>query len=317
LREEFAVVGYGVSGTGQLLGDQNELKEKSKDVFQSYATGRQNVAFVDIKLSLYKRYNPVALIGDYVMGFFFESMPAPSEKVEITVYAFDGKEGQVVPRASSAETEKKGKDSTYDGFVWAVVHKDSMKKLRDDRYDLSLTTTKDSPKLPNWATVMSESAEITDTLLTQDLVKAIEGCGEDLEALVVTDMPEDAPKTLNELVPKKRLSLSMRLTSSGTPQSLALFQAFLRLPDHLVSSAHFRAEVLRRVKATREEVSKKIKKLDDEEKAEERKTLSDKAKKDERERKLKGLSAEDQRKFLEKEREKDQRRRQGKKTMKA
>lgn len=195
LKEEFALVGYGENGKGQFLGEENELKEKSKDVFQSYATGRQNVAFVDIKLSLLKRYSPMGLIGDYVLGFFFESMPAPEEKAELTAYAFDGKESLVVPHAKGDEVEKKGRDSTYDGFVWAVVHKDSMKKLRDDRYDLSLTSTKDSPKLPSWATVMSESAEITEALLTQDLIKAIESCGEDLEALIVTDMPEDAPKT--------------------------------------------------------------------------------------------------------------------------
>lgn len=192
LSSEFAVVGFGSKEPGA---KEELLKEKSKDVYASYATGRQNVAFVDIKLSLYKRYNPLALLGDVVLGFFIDSMPAPSEKVELTAYAFDGLEGQVVPRMQGQEVEKKGRGSTYDGFVWAVVHKDNMKRLRDDRYDLSLTSTKDHPKLPVWATVMSESAEITEALLTADLVKAIEACGEDLESLIVTDMPVDAPTT--------------------------------------------------------------------------------------------------------------------------
>lgn len=200
LSSEFAVVGF--SGKRKQAGASDELevtgdllKEKSKDVYLGYATGRQNVAFVDIKLSLYKRYNPLALFGDVVLGFFFDSMPSPTEKVELTAYSFDGKEGQVVPRIKGEEVERKGRDSTYDGFVWAVVHKDSMKRLRDERYDISLTSTKDHAKLPSWATVMSESAEITETLLTADLVKAIEACGEELESLIVTDMPEDAPKT--------------------------------------------------------------------------------------------------------------------------
>lgn len=212
LQQEFASVGFGgrrnspsaadvqsqglakaMSAQG-LEAPEEALKEKSKDVFVSYATGRQNVAFVDIKLSLLKRYNPLALIGDAAIGFFFESMPAPTEKAEITIYAFDGKEAQVIPRARGEEVERRGRDSTYDGFVWVVAHKDQMKRLRDERYDISLTTTKDHPKLPQWATVMSESAEITETLLTPDLIKAIESCGEDLEALVITDMPMDAPK---------------------------------------------------------------------------------------------------------------------------
>jgi hypothetical protein len=70
-----------------------------------------------------------------------------------------------------------------------------MKQLRDDRYDVSITTTKDNSKLPNWATVMSESAEVTDFLLTPELVKAVEQAGDLLEHLIVTDQPIDQPKT--------------------------------------------------------------------------------------------------------------------------
>ena len=106
-------------------------------------------------------------------------------------------------------------------------------------------------------------------------------------------------------------------TSTQSPSSRALFAAFLRLPDQLVNTAHFRAEVLRRIKSTREDEAKKIRKLGEQEKAEERKTQGDKAKRKERERKLKGMSAEEQRKFLEKERDKDQRKSMGRKSVKA
>jgi hypothetical protein len=69
-----------------------------------------------------------------------------------------------------------------------------MKRLRDDRYDISLTTTKDHPKLPAWATVMSEANEITETLLTPDLIKAVHEAGDDaFEALIITDQPQDRP----------------------------------------------------------------------------------------------------------------------------
>ena len=70
-----------------------------------------------------------------------------------------------------------------------------MKRLRDDRYDLSLTTTRDHAKLPVWTTVMSESAEVTESLLTPELVKAISDAGDAFEALIVTDQPVDQPKT--------------------------------------------------------------------------------------------------------------------------
>ena len=90
--------------------------------------------------------------------------------------------------------EKKVPNSSFDGFVWAIVHKDMMKRLREDRYDLSLTSSKDHPKLPIWVTVMSENAEITETLLTPELIKAINDAGDNFEALVVTDQPMDQPK---------------------------------------------------------------------------------------------------------------------------
>jgi hypothetical protein len=174
--------------TGSTEVPEDLLKEKSKSEYIAYCTGRQNVAWLDIRITLYKRYNPLAWFGETAMAFFSDSMPDPVERVEATAYCFDGKEKTLLPSAPAS------KDSTYDGFVFAVVHKDKMRGLRDERYDISLTTTKDHPKLPNWATVMSESAEVTEAMLTPDLIKAVTDAGEDLEALIITDQPIDAPK---------------------------------------------------------------------------------------------------------------------------
>lgn len=212
MANEFAVVGFGggrrqpsadlvasqglssASENTQLFEPEQLLKENSKDVYLSYATGRQNIAFIDVKINLYKRYNPLNLLTEAAFGFFFESFGMPMEKVEIFAYPFDGRENAVVPKIGGAELELKAK-STYDGFIFAIVHKDRMRALRDERYDLSLTITKESSKLPDWLTVMSESAELTDTLLTNELIKAVKACGEDFEALILTDMPDEAPKT--------------------------------------------------------------------------------------------------------------------------
>jgi hypothetical protein len=174
--------------TGSTEVPEDLLKEKSKSEYIAYCTGRQNVAWLDIRITLYKRYNPLAWFGETAMAFFSDGMPDPVERVEATAYCFDGKEKTLLPSAPAS------KDSTYDGFVFAVVHKDKMRGLRDERYDISLTTTKDHPKLPNWATVMSESAEVTEAMLTPDLIKAVTDAGEDLEALIITDQPIDAPK---------------------------------------------------------------------------------------------------------------------------
>jgi hypothetical protein len=130
---------------------------------------------------------------DNALGLFFESFPPPVERVESTLYTFDGKEKEIVPTPGGDVSSIKVPNSTYDGFIWAVVHKNSMRQLRQDRYDASMTFTKDNSKLPAWTTVMTESAEITDILLTPQLIKAIEEAGDAFEYLIITDQPIDKP----------------------------------------------------------------------------------------------------------------------------
>lgn len=199
LQKEFSLVGFGEPQAPLEEGDEAELsgdvlKEKSPQEFTTYASGRQNVAFLDVKLSLLKRYSPLTMFAEYAMSLFFDSMTAPTEQMEAILYPFDGREALTVPgQIPGAHELRKDTKSSYDGFVWAVVNKETMKQLRDDRYDVSITGTKDTPKLPNWATVMSESAEITEFLLTPELIKAVEDAGELLNHLIITDQPIDQP----------------------------------------------------------------------------------------------------------------------------
>jgi hypothetical protein len=203
LESEFASVGFdgrkgaklsdgkaaGNAVTGSTDVPDELIREKSKDTYITYATGRQNIAWLDVKITLWPRYNPFKGLAELVLSFFFDTVAAPTERIEATAYAFDGKEKLLLQGGSG-----QSKESAFDGFVWAIVHKDKMNQLRQDRYDLSLTSTKDHPKLPDWATVMTESAEVTEALLTPDLIKAVNDAGEDLESLIVSDQPVDAPK---------------------------------------------------------------------------------------------------------------------------
>jgi hypothetical protein len=120
---------------------------------------------------------------------------------------------------------------------------------------------------------------------------------------------------LDDLIPRKRVHLSMRLNPK--PASTSLFAAFLRMPDHLVSTAHFRPEALRKVRATRDDEAKKLRKIDDEEKAEERRVQAEKLKKEERDRRLGKMNADEQKKFLQKEKEAEQRKMSKKRTTRA
>lgn len=193
LAGEFALAGFGGSPAPE---DQPEklLKQKSLFEYASYATGRQNVAFMDVKLTLLKRFNPIMTIAETGLAFFWDTFTAPQDLAEATIYPFDGRENSIVPALpGAAELRAKDAKSTYEGFVWAIVNKNAMKQLRDERYDLSLTFTKDSSKLPNWMTIMSESAEITDTLLTNELITAVQKAGDAFEYLIISDQPVDKP----------------------------------------------------------------------------------------------------------------------------
>ncbi|KAI4244133.1 MAG: hypothetical protein L6R40_003117 [Gallowayella cf. fulva] len=329
LEKEFASVGFDKRrGTSDFGGDYSGLlKERTAQEYVTYATGRQNIASVDLKVKLLKRYNPLTLVFETVFSFLFESIRPPKEFMEATIYAFDGKEKDLVPVRSKAELDAKDSrfkglpNSGYDACVWAVVHKEQMKALRDERYDVSLTATKDHKNLPQWASVMSESAEVTEALLTKELVEAVEKAGDAFEFLIVTDQPDDKPLKLNEAVPRKRVILSLRLPSSMHPSAyqatMPIFEYFLKMPDTLVTTAHFRSEVTRKIRATREEETKKLRKADEGEKAEERRLEAEKKKKEIRDTRLKGLSAEEQRKFLEREREKGQKKQEKKMSRKA
>jgi Protein of unknown function (DUF1682) len=217
LQKEFALVGFdglsqrpsaedveasglaSLAAQDDIISPEHLIKEESAQEFITYASGRQNVASVELRLHLHKRYNPLSIIGESIISFFIESYPAPVEKTVATLIPFDGREGKLVPVVGGRlgqeiiEQRNKASVSGYDNFVWAIVNKDIMKQLRDDRYDISLTVTKDHPKLPNWVTVMSESAEITDLLLTPELIHAVEEAGELLEYLIITDQPFEKP----------------------------------------------------------------------------------------------------------------------------
>jgi Protein of unknown function (DUF1682) len=195
LKFEYASVGYGKGATD----DTNDIPD---DLFRvvtpadylTYATGRANVACMDVKLTLMKRYNPLVILSEHALAFFFDSAPATVERMEATAYLFDGKEASMVPRLKT-DPPPKVSSSTFDGFVWAVVNKSLLKHLRQGRYDISLTTTKDHAKLPAWATVQSESAEITDAMLTPELIKAVEDAGDLFEYMVVSDQRLERPET--------------------------------------------------------------------------------------------------------------------------
>ena len=198
LAKEFALVGFSKKAEANAAGDgapsldvDAALKDVSHMEFVSYASGRQNIAFMHTTIKLQRRHNPIAWIVELIVSFFFDSIPTPGDSITMTISPFDGNE-PAAGKPSSSSSSSGGK-STFDNFIWAIVNKRNMRRWRDERYDLSLTRTSDCEGLPSWVAVMGESKEVGDLCLYQPLKDVVGECGNFLEFLVVTDMPKEKP----------------------------------------------------------------------------------------------------------------------------
>lgn len=199
LAKEFAFVGFSKKAEANTDGDgaasldvDAALKDVSHMEFVSYASGRQNIAFMHTTIKLQRRHNPVAWVMELLVSFFFDSIPTPKDCITMTISPFDGNEPATSATAGATGKSSGGK-STFDNFIWAIVNKRNMRRWRDERYDLSLTRTSDWEGLPQWVAVMGESKEVGDLCLCQPLKDVVGECGNFLEFLVVTDMPIEKP----------------------------------------------------------------------------------------------------------------------------
>lgn len=128
----------------------------------------------------------------------------------------------------------------------------------------------------------------------------------------------DPLHSVEETNPRKRIFLKYRLPSDNNYEPLLpIFQYFLRMTDQLVQVAHFRPEVLRKVKSVRDEMIKGIQKANEQEKAEELAIEREKQRKAKRDAELAAMDAKAQKKYLEKEREREAKRQTKKMTTRA
>lgn len=203
LREEFAVLGLhadtaiGQSSSadsqgiaqGQVQG-RAPLSKDGNDRFLSYATGRRGIDGLHISITTLPRHD--LLLGyafklGYGMLFDTRSM---ADRLELTLQ---------LPAASLEQ-----------GFVWAVVNKEVMRKQRLFDWDLGFTKTLDLPNvLPREFVCMAEIAECTEKLLPSNTPNATAGAGagatpagiaelvraagDALEYLIISDLPSEQP----------------------------------------------------------------------------------------------------------------------------
>ncbi|EAU84796.2 hypothetical protein CC1G_00315 [Coprinopsis cinerea okayama7 len=206
----------------------------------------------------------------------------------------------------------------YD-FVWAVVAKDELLSVKDNRWDLNYTKTTENPALPPNFSVMSEFADVTENMLKPlggfSLAQVLQDpkIQPYFRSLSVTDQPRERP--LKPLAPEeheKHVILSLRLPSpSHAADTVPLVSAAFQLIDNL-NKINLRPETKVKLKKVREETDKKLKEEAEREKREEEAEAKAAAKRKAQEERMSKLSAADQRKELERERKRNIRKQQGK-----
>ncbi|RLV90146.1 endoplasmic reticulum membrane protein [Spathaspora sp. JA1] len=269
----------------------------SAENYSSYASGRTNIAKVDIKLVLQPRQNLFVWILEYLLGFFTDSVRIPTDKAEIIITP----------------------SITYDNFVVAIVSKLGMNDARKFNYFLSLCKTSDSTNLPQSFVYMSEANEFQEKFTTQELSRALTlGSADFIKFVAVTDQPVERPETFRELIPQRRLVLSVDISTKKEDLETvgqvleALFSFVDKIADKKIT---FRPESLKKVVKTREVEVDKLKKIQEE--IQQEKLADEKAqqKREERDR-LRNLSREEQIKLEKKEQEKSKKKMQRKQRIK-
>ncbi|KAF8195868.1 hypothetical protein K438DRAFT_1826656 [Mycena galopus ATCC 62051] len=204
-------------------------------------------------------------------------------------------------------------------FVWAVVSKDELLTVKNDRWDLTWTKTTENPGVPSGFSVMSELGDVTDGVLRAfPLAKLLEDpkIAPYFRSLSITDQPRDRPaKPLEANQREKHVILSLIAPPpSHAVDTTELVAAMFPFVDSL-SKIALRPETKTKLRKVREENDKEIKKeAEKDQKEQEAEALEAKkaAKRRVEEERIAKLSAADQKKVLERERKRSIRKSQSK-----
>lgn len=274
------------------------VKDSSEN-YSSYATGRINIAKVNITFRLKPRHNPFVLLLETVFGYFTESVPAPTDKVEIVITPSN--------------------DVEYDNFIQAIVSKIGMNDFRKFNYFLSLTRTTDSSLIPQSFVYMSEVNEIQEKLITSELRDSLTlEAASFLKFIAFTDQSSEKPEAIKDLLPRRKIVITTDLIGNKEylSQLSSILSAVFSIVDKLANkSITFKPETLKKIVKTREIEVAKIQKLFDDAKEQELAEERAKVKQQEKD-KLRSLSRDEQIKLEKKALEKKQRKQQKKNRVK-
>ncbi|KAJ3484549.1 hypothetical protein NLI96_g5580 [Meripilus lineatus] len=294
------------------------LTQDGSSDFFAFSTGRRAITSLHTTFTLRPRHDLFQYAYQVIWGLVELNYKAADE-IELD---FTLKDGAGVPDC-----------------VWAVVAKDELRNIKEKRWDLTFAKTSENSALPPSLSVMSEFADITETLfkphgpLSVPSVLSNPAILPYFRSLTLTDQPRSRPAypiPPNERT--KHLILSLTLPSaSQAAVTLPLVQSIFNLIDVISAeggwgvgkgpqsgksgvglNASLRPETRMKLKKVREDVDKELIEEATKEKKEEAAEEKAAAKKKAEEERLSKLSATEQKKALEREKKRALRRTQGK-----
>ncbi|KAF7301687.1 hypothetical protein MIND_00734200 [Mycena indigotica] len=264
--------------------------------FFNFSTGRRNVATLHTIFTLRPRHDLVQWIWQTGRQFV-DLQYRPKDDLQLDFKLIDG----VLP---------------YD-FVWGVVSKEELLFVKESRWDLTFTKTTENQSLPNNYLVMSEFADVTESILkASPLVKILADpkITPYFRSLTITDQPRERPA--QPLLPnehEKHVILSLNVPSpSQASVTNDLVSAIFQFVDSL-TKVTLRPETKIKLKKVREEVDADIKReAERDKKEEEAEALEAKkaAKRRAEEERIAKLPAAEQQKILEREKRRSIRKQQ-------
>lgn len=297
------------------------LTQDGNSDFFAFSTGRRAVSHLHTTFTLRPRHDLMQYAYQFIRGIV-ELDYRVEDEVELD---FTLKDTDNIPNA-----------------VWAIVSKEELRSIRGKRWDLTFAKTSENSKLPPTLSVMSEFADITDTLLKPHGPLSIATLLSQPEilpyfrSLTLTDQPR-----LRPLVPvpasqrSKHLILSLKLASpSAAAATLPLITAIFQLVDVIAAEGGWgigkspatgkhgvglnpslKPETRTKLKKVREDVDKQLAEEAKKEKKEEEAEKKAAAKKKAEEERLSKLSAAEQKKVLDREKKRAIRKAGGKTKM--
>ncbi|EGO27566.1 hypothetical protein SERLADRAFT_461258 [Serpula lacrymans var. lacrymans S7.9] len=266
--------------------------------FFNFSTGRRTVASLHTVFTLRPRHDLLQMI--YQFGW--------------TLYDL-----RYQPQDDLVLDFKLAPDAAVPDFVWAVVAKDELVYIKENRWDLTFTKTTENSALPSSLSVMTEFADVTDNLFKpSDKLSLVNLLNDPIvlkyfRSLSVTDQPRDRPIVpLTSSEREKHVILSLRPPpASRVWETIPLINATFAFVDSL-TKMNLRPETRNKLKKTREEVDKELVKEAQKEKKEEAAEDKKAAKRKAEEDRLSRLSAAEQKKALERDRKRAMKKSQGK-----